>query len=207
MANEAKALPVVAYMWMFRDSVWDISSMKGRYQPMDEYHTEHPLVRQSDAESALAEMRAEVEKYKAIATGVRSYLTDALAMALAEEDGHEGDDKHRPIWSGGAAPEPEGEVWQRYHGKAGTIAEKAIASVADWSAAEDAYHAELRDECIEQARIEKQRADTAEARLERAERHLKRLVFEGLNNHGQLIPSHALRVQLEQAAAFLGEGK
>ena len=62
MTNDVKALPVVAYMWMFRDSVWDISSMKGRYLSMGEDHTEHPLVRQSDAESALAELRAEVER-------------------------------------------------------------------------------------------------------------------------------------------------
>lgn len=65
MTNDVKALPVVAYMWMFRDSVWDISSMKGRYLSMGEDHTEHPLVRQSDAESALAELRAEVERLRA----------------------------------------------------------------------------------------------------------------------------------------------
>ena len=169
MNQDVKALPVVAYRWVpspyWGDYVY--SGNPDRADGAEKFGiTVEPLVLKSDAESALAELRAEVERYKAIATGVRSYLTDALAMALADEDGHEGDDKHRLIWSGGAAPEPEGEVWQRYLDKAGAIAEKALASVADWSAAEDAYYTELRDECIEQARIDKQRADTAEALLQ-----------------------------------------
>ena len=56
-------LPVVAWMWMVGDDVWDISSVRGRYRP-DERFVEHSLVRQSDAESALAELRAEVERLR-----------------------------------------------------------------------------------------------------------------------------------------------
>ena len=39
-------------------------------------------------------------------------LVCVVACRLAENDGN--DDPHHLIWSGGAVPEPEGEVWQRY---------------------------------------------------------------------------------------------
>jgi hypothetical protein len=82
------------------------------------------------------------------AAGIRAYLVDALAMELAEADGHEGDDKHRLIWSGGAVPEPEGEVWQRYTSQASRIAQRALEMAGAWERAEDEFVAELRDDCI-----------------------------------------------------------
>lgn len=54
---------------------------------------------------------------------------------------------------------------------------------------------ELRGECIEQARIDKQRADTAEARLERAEALLD-----------ALLDGEPTEDDKGRARAFLGEG-
>ena len=112
MANDVKALPVVAYMWMFRDSVWDISSMKGRYLSMGEDHTEHPLVCQSDAESALAELRAEVERLRQRADTAEARLERARgllrqALLIVQRDA---DSLHESHTIEGEWPEDDADV-------------------------------------------------------------------------------------------------
>jgi len=115
---------------------------------------------------SIAQRCAAAEQFR---SGARSYLVDALAMELAEADGYEGDEKHRLIWSGGAVPEPEGEVWQRYQGKAAALADAALTSVAEWSASEDEYVDQLYQECIQDRDDAIARAEAAEAKLAEAE--------------------------------------
>lgn len=160
--KDVEALPVVGYLNGLHDGTTCLHQTPTKHFG-GTVLWETPLVRQSDALAALAEAEQRAARFEAIATGVRSYLVDALAMELAEQDGHEGDAKHKLIWSGGAVKEPECEVWQRYEPQARKLADAALSSVADWSAAEDDLVRGLHEQCIADRIAAEQRAEAAEA--------------------------------------------
>lgn len=86
MNQDVKALPVVAYRWV-PSPYWGDYVHSGNPDQADEAEkfgiTVEPLVLQSDAESALAELRAEVERLRAdteLWARIHAELADAMVM-------------------------------------------------------------------------------------------------------------------------------
>lgn len=165
MASDVKALPVVAYRWR-PSAYWGDYVHSGNPDQADEAEkfgvAVDRLVLQSDAESALAELRVEVEVWKKQAD---LYL-------------------HMIIACGVAATHPDANLT-----KTCTYADK-------WDSQQLRHVQALR-----------QRADTAEARLERAERAIASALREiewWVGEH-DCCRGHESEVTAE-LRAFLGEG-
>lgn len=151
MANDVKALPVVAWIWRWADGEEEVVFVDATTIKFNPEFEDVPtqiasLVRQSDAESALAELRAEVERLSA---RVRDLLDQRQESA----------EKH------------------------------------------SAYHDRLMNH-IEQLMS---RADTAEARLERA-RGLLREAADCADWDAAECAHEAMMSVAKRIAAFLGEG-
>lgn len=214
MANDVKALPVVA--WLNPNDKLDVPLILDSYKrgaPHVFGRYTDALVYQSDAESALAELLAEVERLTACIEQMTSDLARCRdAFGIPAGDGHLSD-----AWTSAMAmPEEVPHYVEAAAANLERVRRAAQRALDAWDStvfpqAHDGMMQErmeeLREECIEQARVDKQRADTAEARLERAMQTAAR-ALEAWD--GTVLPrSHdgMMQERMEDLRAFLGEGK
>ena len=210
MNQDVKALPVVAYGYANARTTGERHSllMVQLDNSGDQYpELALPLVLKSDAESALAELLAEVERLTACIEQMTSDLARCRdAFGIPAGDGHLSD-----AWTSAMAmPEEVPHYVEAAAANLERVRRAAQRALDAWDStvfpqAHDGMMQErmeeLREECIEQARVDKQRADTAEARLERA-RGLLELARREIAFRGPAIGGLAGDI-----AAFLGEGK
>lgn len=88
MANDVKALPVVAWIWRWADGEEEVVFVDATTIKFNPEFEDVPtqiasLVRQSDAESALAELRAEVERLRADARRYE-YILNCEVLAASK---------------------------------------------------------------------------------------------------------------------------